>query len=340
MSLPYGAPDYKEDKVSQQIITLPEVDEVKVTIVVDNSIDMLLPSSDVVQRYPLGPQWVNTLQDVPNPWDTAIAEHGYSALIEVTQGNKSGTLMYDTGVSAYGLLRNIDALGINARDIRGITISHGHPDHSMGLLGLVDRLGSRSLPLVLHPDAYLERKVVLPDGHQLNYPPPRKSDYRAEDIEVIEEVGPSMLVDGMTLVSGEISRINDFETGNPYHHSHRHGRWEPDPLISDDQCVIVNVRGKGLVIITGCGHSGIINTLHNAQHLTGVQNIYALIGGFHLSGSLVELLIPRTVSLIKEIGPRYIMPGHCTGWSACHQLATAMPDAFVASSVGTTLTVS
>ena len=323
--------------MSQQVIHLPEVDKVRITIIVDNSIDLLLPSTDVVGRYPLNAKWLDTLGDVPNPWETAIAEHGYSTLIEVTQGAKSGALMYDTGVSSYGLLLNIDSLGIDAKSIRAVTISHGHPDHSMGLLGLVDRLGSRSVPLILHPDAYLERKVVLPDGYQLNYPAPRKSDYRAEDIEIIEEVGPSMLIDDMVLVSGEISRTNSFETGNPYHHSHHENGWEPDPLISDDQCVVVNLRNRGLVVITGCGHSGIINTLHNAQELTGIQNIHALVGGFHLTGSLMAPLIPRTVAMIKEIGPSYIVPGHCTGWSACHQLAAAMPDAFVASSVGTTL---
>ena len=321
----------------QQAINLPEVDKVRITVLVDNTIDLLLPSGGGVERYPLGPAWQDNLGEVPNPWETAVAEHGYSTLIQVTQGDRSATLMYDTGVSAYGLLKNMDALGADAHDIRAVTISHGHPDHAMGLLGLVDRLGSRSLPLVLHPDAFLERRVVLPDGHQLNYPAPRKSDFRAEDIEVIEEVGPSMLVDGMALVSGEISRTTSFETGNPYHHAHREHGWEPDPLISDDQCVILNLRGKGLVIVTGCGHSGIINTLHNAQELTGIQNVHALVGGFHLTGSLMAPLIPRTVSMIREVGPRYVMPGHCTGWSACHQLATAMPEAFIASSVGTTL---
>lgn len=320
-----------------EVIPLPEVDEVKVTTIVDNNIDLLLPSNDVVERYPLSPRFLDGLGNIPNPWDQAVAEHGYSALIQVKQGEKRGTVLYDTGVSRYGILRNFDSLEIVATDIQAITISHGHPDHSMGLMGLIDRLGTRGLPLILHPDAFLQRRVVLPDGYQLNYPAPLKSDFRREDIEVIEETGPSMLVDGMLLVSGEIARNTHYEVGNQYHHSHRNDAWVPDPLIIDDQCVIANLRGKGLVVITGCGHSGIINTVQNAQKLTGVDKVHAVLGGFHLTGRMQEPYIAPTIAALRAINPTYVMPGHCTGWLASQQIALAMPDAYVASCVGTSL---
>ncbi len=105
----------------------------------------------------------------------------------------------------------------------------------------------------------------------------------------------------------------------------------------DDQCALIQVRDKGLIVITGCGHSGIINVIHNAQAITGVQKIYAVIGGFHLTGGLFEPIIPATIAALKAIGPRYVMPGHCTGWSATHRIAQAMPEAYINSSVGTTL---
>jgi len=193
------------------------------------------------------------------------------------------------------------------------------------------------LPLVLHPDAYLERKLVLPNGAEVNLPAPKKTDLRRENIELIEEVGPSMLVDNMVLVSGEVTRTTEFEKGNRIHYAKRNDVWEPDPLIMDDQCAILNIRGKGLAIVTGCGHSGIINIIRHAQHLTGVQPIYAVIGGFHLSGALFEPIIPATVAALQEIKPRYVMPGHCTGWSSMHQIARTMPDAFIPNNVGTTL---
>ncbi len=223
------------------------------------------------------------------------------------------------------------------KDIQAIILSHGHADHAMGLPGLVDRLGTRNLPLVLHPDAYLKRKLVLPNGAEIGIPAPKVEDFRREYIEVIEEVGPSMLVDDMVLVSGEVARTTEFEQGFPIHHAKRNDVWEPDPLIMDDQCAIINVRDKGLVVITGCGHSGIINTIVHAQTLTGVQTIHAVIGGFHLTGGLFEPIIPATIATLEKIKPRYVMPGHCTGWSATHQIARAMPEAFIPNSVGTTL---
>lgn len=199
----------------------------------------------------------------------------------------------------------MDAREIAARDVQAIILSHGHADHAMGLPGLIDRLGTRGLPLVLHPDAYLERRVVLPNGEVLSIPPPKKSDLQRENIEIVEEVGPSMLVDGMILISGEVARTAPFETGFAIHQAKRHGDWEPDPLIMDDQCAIVNVRDKGLIIVTGCGHSGIVNTIRNAQALTGIDAVYAVVGGFHLTGALFEPRIPATIDAFDEPRPAH-----------------------------------
>jgi len=176
----------------------------------------------------------------------------------------------------------------------------------------------------------------LPSGDAIGLPAPKLADYRQEGIEIVEEVGPSMLVDNMVLISGEVERTTEFEKGFPSHQAKRNNQWETDSLVMDDQCVIINVRGKGLVIITGCGHSGIINTIRHAQALTGIQSIYAVIGGFHLTGALLAPMIQPTVAALVKIKPRYLMPGHCTGWSAIHQIAHAMPDAFLPISVGTT----
>jgi len=312
----------------QPALPLAEVDEVRIATIMDNSVDALMASNEVAKRLRLG----------PNPFERPqpIAQHGFSVMIEVRAGDKRGKVLFDTGVSRDGILHNLDVMEIQAADIQAIVLSHGHTDHAMGLPGLIDRLGTRHLPLVLHPDAYLERKLVLPNGEEVRIPPPKKSDFRRESIEIIEEVGPSMLIDNMVLVSGEVARTTEFEKGFPIHYAHRHGTWEPDPLISDDQCAIVNVRDKGLVVITGCGHAGIINIVRHAQALTGVYNIHAVIGGFHLTGGLFEAIIPATVRALQQINPRYLVPGHCTGWSAIHQIARAMPDAFVANSVGTT----
>ncbi len=318
----------RDVKQSRPPISLPEVDEVQVIILMDNSIDILMASDDIAHRFPL----VSNLFERSIP----IAEHGMSVLIRIKQKNHQGTILFDTGVSRQGILYNMDAMEIDASDIQAIVLSHGHPDHAMGLSGLIDRLGTRHLPLVLHPDAYLERKLVLPNGLEVQVPAPKIADFRRERIEIIEEVGPSMLVDDMVLVSGEVARTTDFEKGFSVHYACRENTWVPDPLIMDDQCAIIHVRNKGLVIITGCGHSGIINTIYHAQALTGVKQVYAVMGGFHLTGGIFEPLIPATIEALQQIGPRYVVPCHCTGWSATHQIARAMPEAFIPNSVGTT----
>jgi len=238
------------------------VDQASISIIVDNSIDVLMASTDVAKRFPLG----------PNPFEKPLpmAEHGFSVLIRTQQGGKEGKVLFDAGVSRRGILYNIDVLEINLNQIQAIILSHGHADHALGLPGVVDRLGNRNMPLVMHPDAYLERKLVLPNGDEIGLPAPKIADFRRENIEIVEEVRPSMLVDEMILVSGEVARTNDFEKGFPIHYTKRYDHWEPDPLIMDDQCALIHVKDKGLIVITGCGHSGIINIIRNAQAITGI----------------------------------------------------------------------
>jgi 7,8-dihydropterin-6-yl-methyl-4-(beta-D-ribofuranosyl)aminobenzene 5'-phosphate synthase len=138
------------------------------------------------------------------------------------------------------------------------------------------------------------------------------------------------------LVTGEIERTTDFEKGLPHAYLERGGKTEPDRIL-DDQGLVVHLKGKGLVIITGCAHSGIINTIQFAQKLTEISSVYAIIGGFHLSGPKFESIIPRTLEELKVINPAVICPMHCTGWKATVEIARKMLHQFVLNSVGTTL---
>jgi 7,8-dihydropterin-6-yl-methyl-4-(beta-D-ribofuranosyl)aminobenzene 5'-phosphate synthase len=108
-------------------------------------------------------------------------------------------------------------------------------------------------------------------------------------------------------------------------------------FVPDDQALVLHVKDKGLVVLTGCGHAGVINTIRHAQKLTGVQKLYAVIGGFHLTGALFVRIIPPTVAALKELSPTLIVPAHCTGWKAIHEIARELPQAFVPISVGTRL---
>lgn len=136
-------------------------------------------------------------------------------------------------------------------------------------------------------------------------------------------------------MTGDVDRTTTFERGMPGQQAFRGGAWVADPLILDDQALIAHVQDKGLVILTGCGHAGIINIVRYAQKLTGIDRIYAILGGFHLGGPAFEPIIPQTCDALAAFAPQVIVPAHCTGFRAIHRLATQLPNAFLQSSVGT-----
>jgi 7,8-dihydropterin-6-yl-methyl-4-(beta-D-ribofuranosyl)aminobenzene 5'-phosphate synthase len=309
---------------------LRPVRRVDVTIVVDNFVDVLMAGAEGVRRY--------AARDL-GARDQLIAEHGFSALITVYGNPDRLCLLYDAGLTPVGLGRNLDVLDIKVKELRALVMSHGHADHHGGLEGLFSRYGRCHLPLVIHPEAWRERKAVFPTGAELRLPPPSRHDLEAEGIHLVEERGATLLMDSTVAISGEVARSTEFERGFPIHYARTADGWAPDPLIVDDQNVIVNVAGKGLVIVSGCSHAGAVNVLRHAQSLTGEPRIAAFIGGFHLTGGLFEAIIEPTVNAFVQAKVQRVLPAHCTGWKAVHALARAMPDAFIQPAVGTTITV-
>ena len=145
----------------------------------------------------------------------------------------------------------------------------------------------------------------------------------------------STIASDLVLVTGEVNRVTDFEKGFPWAEARINSEWTIDPF-HDDQGVVVDVKDKGLVIIGGCSHAGIINTVEHAQKATGTEKIHAVLGGFHLTGSASEKIIAPTIEEMKRIGPDFVVPMHCTGWKAINQFAEEMPEQFLLNSVGTT----
>jgi 7,8-dihydropterin-6-yl-methyl-4-(beta-D-ribofuranosyl)aminobenzene 5'-phosphate synthase len=264
-----------------------------------------------------------------------LAEHGFSALVSVRRGERAHTLLFDTGVSPGGMADNIERLGLDASAIETVVLSHGHFDHAGGFEGLARLRGRTGVPLTVHPLVWTRRRLALPGRDPWDLPTLRRSSLEGEGFEVIERRQPSLLLDGSVLITGEVDRTTEFEQGLPFHEAQRDGRWEPDPLILDDQALVVHVRGRGLVVLTGCGHAGAVNIARHAMRLTGVDRLHALLGGFHLTGPGFEPIIEPTVDALTDLAPDVIVPAHCTGWRAQHRLAAALPEAFVPNAVGT-----
>ncbi|MFY9716491.1 MAG: MBL fold metallo-hydrolase [Thermoplasmata archaeon] len=308
-------------------VSLRPVDSVDVTLLVDNAIDALLPSTEEAHRPPL-----------PRDWFTRpplLAEHGFSTLVTLRRDGGETNLLYDAGLSPDTLTHNLDVLGISLDELHAIVLSHGHGDHHGGLEGLLRKVGRKRLPLILHPDAWKTRKIVFPTGAEVDLPPPDRRMLDRQGVEVLEREGPSLLVGESALVSGKVERTTEFEHGFPLQWARGASGWVPDRMIWDDQNLVCHVKGRGLVVVSGCSHAGVINILRNARRVTGVAPIHAFVGGLHLTGGLFESIIPRTVSELEEIRPDYVVPGHCTGWKAQQEVGLRMPKAYLQASVGT-----
>jgi 7,8-dihydropterin-6-yl-methyl-4-(beta-D-ribofuranosyl)aminobenzene 5'-phosphate synthase len=338
---------------------LQEIDSLSVTILMDNITDRLLPNSQsFVKRAPM----IMNERFLPPP----VAEHGFSALLEVGKNEsfksmkpeKKSTYLFDTGVSENGVIYNADIFGIDLTFIESIILSHGHLDHFTGLPSILRRI-SRPTKVICHPDAFLRRWIVYPDGNRAMMPTLDEESLVKQGAIINKIICPSFLpslidnndpIDGskidystesppLLLITGQIPRETTFEKGFPvqYKEDPQDKRnLIPDPFVNDDQAIIANIKGKGLVIITGCGHAGIINTILYAKLLTGVNRIHSVIGGFHLTGGMYEDKIEQTIEELQKANPEYVIPCHCTGWKAINRIIDTMPGKFVQTSVGTT----
>jgi 7,8-dihydropterin-6-yl-methyl-4-(beta-D-ribofuranosyl)aminobenzene 5'-phosphate synthase len=317
-------------------VALEPVDEVVITTLVDNVYDALLTSDERVTRVPWAVGTARAPQFESGSTNVGLmAEHGFSALVSVRRGSTTTTLLFDTGLSPDAMVTNAGRLGLDLSGIQAVILSHGHFDHAGGLAGLAGKGGRRSLPMVVHPLIWTRRRLAVPGRDPEELPTLSKAALEGEGLTVIERREPSLLIDRCVLITGEVDRTTEFERGMPPAHQAWTGSaWQHDPLVLDDQALVVHVRGKGLVVLTGCGHAGAVNIVRQAQRLTAVPGLHALLGGLHLSGPAFEPVIGPTISAMTELAPALLVPGHCTGWRAQHALAAALPDSWVQGSSG------
>ena len=311
-----------------------EVDAVEIISLVDNSADFLSATGKTqvqsfkewtFERY--GQDWSKTHTEMP------VAEHGFAMLVRVFGDGEKCSILFDTGVSSEGVVENARRLGLDLKEVEAIALSHGHYDHFGGLEAVVKAIGKQNLPIIAHEEMFVTRGMGLSNGTVRKYQDSPTIE-QLSPARIVTTRNPSLLADEKICITGEIPRKTSFERGFPRHMKLVGGVWQPDPLIRDDRALAINVKGKGLVVLSGCAHAGIINTVTYAQQITGVAESYAIIGGFHLAGKSNSERIEPTTTELKRINPWLVAPSHCTGWKAMFAIASALPEAFVWNSVG------
>ena len=270
---------------------------------------------------------------------TLLAEHGLALWVEADGRN----ILFDTG-QGLALRHNVETLGINLAKADAVVLSHGHYDHAGGLGIVLDEAGERArsasvtdstrpgrasppsprgpLTVYVHPRAFDAKYARLQDGTAWSIRAPiHDLEQVRSDAEVVTTAGPVKVADGVW-VTGEIPRRYDFEdTGGPFFLDESCTR--PDPLI-DDQAMYLE-SPAGVIVLLGCGHAGLLNTLDYVAELTGGKQIHAVFGGFHLVHAADDR-IARTVEALRRLEVRQIGPAHCTGRKATARIWESFPD--------------
>jgi 7,8-dihydropterin-6-yl-methyl-4-(beta-D-ribofuranosyl)aminobenzene 5'-phosphate synthase len=311
---------------------LQQVDKLEVVVLVDNYSDEMIEDTPVAKRL-----WA------PSPY-AVMAEPGLSLLIKVYNGDHSHTVLMDGGISGSCLAHNISLLlksqavkekmvTAEISEVSAVVLSHGHSDHFNGLKTFYE-MTQKKIPLIVHPLASVKRRGKVSSGSYEAMVSFDESEF--EDLGAIIEKRPqaSLTASGSILVSGSIERTNDFEKGSDSLEAEINGKWIVDPF-EDDQAIAIYVKNKGLVILGGCSHAGILNSVAYLKKISGVDKVHAILGGFHLPDT-ASSATQRTLRGIKEIAPEYIIPMHCTGWATTQLFASQMPEQFILNSVGTT----
>lgn len=313
---------------------IPLVDRLTLTSVVDGTYLAVLPDrrneTILVERTrrPRSP--------------SLVAEHGLAYHVASERGGEQRQMLLDFGLTSQSLFTNLSLLEIQPDQADALVLSHGHGDHYGGLLALAERTpawAERKVPFFVGgDDTFCRRWTVDSQGKPLRSEQLQRAEVEDRGLRVIVANKPT-IVCGHVLLSGQIPRVTEFETGLP------NARLEvgansaptrelvPDPFVGEIAAIYA-VRDRGLVVISSCGHAGIINTIRHAQHVTGLERVHAVVGGWHLADA-TEDATNRTVRALVELAPDYFIPMHCTGFSTMARLERALPGRVIEPSVGT-----
>jgi 7,8-dihydropterin-6-yl-methyl-4-(beta-D-ribofuranosyl)aminobenzene 5'-phosphate synthase len=316
-----------------------ETQNVEITVLVDNRADLMVTSTDTVKRY----------TDEP-----LLAEHGFAALVDLKGAGVR--ILWDAGLTQTVFMENVACMEIDMTTIDRIALSHGHGDHFGAMTDVLKAIAghpsyqewdedvtaeeihdwteSHKAPLIAHPAVFRERWGIDEEGGK-KYGPnvvPR-DEWEAAGANLILSEGPYQLGPGCW-TTGAVPRLSFEQAGVSPSRAYREGDEFIRDYMDDDQAIVIHVKGKGLVVLSGCAHSGILNTVNYAREISGVDKVWAVVGGFHLAPA-DDGEIQRTIDEIKKLEPAMIVPMHCTGFKAISQFSIQMPDEFVLGVVGT-----
>ncbi|CAM1508878.1 Fc.00g026170.m01.CDS01 [Cosmosporella sp. VM-42] len=319
-------------------LSLAEVDSIDIHVLINDEIDQISPSPNVQVQHAQSFAGV-PLDMITDPATRGGAKmempmhniccgaHGLSLFITATKDGVKNTLLFDTGPEGDVLERNAKRLRLPMGDVDAIALSHWHRDHSGGLLSAIKLINEEkrdSDPVLV--DVPLNRPeyrgVMFHEPISLE-PDPTLNEIKEVGGRLQGSNGAHMVVNSTYFVSGEIPRQTAYEGGIPGGIRFENGKWETDELIMEERYVMCKIKGKGLVIFTGCSHAGLINIAKDAKEVDD-SPIHAIVGGYHLADADNEKM-HRSMADLKELGPALLMPGHCTGWRFKGLIEKEMP---------------
>ena len=315
-----------------------ELDAAFITVVVDNETDTLSSPDPGTPRLPeiaglLGREDIAHHRAGRDGIEAfghlCVACHGFSALVTAQAGDTTSTVLFDVGPYGVVWLANAERLSVDLTAIGTVFLSHWHWDHSGGFPVVIDAISvaraaaGLAPPVVdVHPDRPDQRGTAMPDGRVVFLPDePTFAELEAAGGDVVRH-GERHPVGELLVGSGAIARQTDYETGLPGHLSFTGDEAVEDPLIMDERCLSLRVRGRGTTVLSACSHAGVVNASLEAVDTHDGAPVDLVLGGFHLAGASVEDRIDATVrDLDERIGAAFVAPGHCTGWRAKAALA-------------------